>query len=124
MPKGCWLSSGTTAWADVEAEPDLPINFYVLWNVILQPHEIAFAWNFNMGDKVRALLALMPSCPACILDADFLDVRFIGVPLEPGIIPTDRCFDCFGITLLLCRGMPMRESVTMLGASSSGLQKG
>ena len=57
----------------------------MLWNVILQPHEIAFAWGFNMGDKVRALFALTPDCPTCILDADFLDVRFIGVPLEPGI---------------------------------------
>ena len=52
MPKGRWSSRGRTAWADVEAEPDLPINFYVLWNVILQPHEIAFAWDFNMGDKI------------------------------------------------------------------------
>ena len=77
-----------------------------------------------MGEKVRAVLPLTRGCPECILDADFLDVRFIGVPLEPGILPTDRCFDCFGITLLLCRGMPVSESVTLLGASSSGSKEG
>ena len=78
-------------------------SLWVLWNVVIWPETLERALRSPGGGRVKDVLQLKDDLPHEILQAEYVDVRFIGVPLEPGISPENRVYECFGISLVMIK---------------------
>ena len=104
----CYMSPKRQRWSDHDidaVEPRLPeqTSLCVLWNVVLWPETLASAWASCGSNLVKDVLGLNDNFPDEFLQATYVDVRFVGVPLEPGISPENRVYECFGISLVVIK---------------------
>ena len=97
----------------------------VLWNAVLSSDRIKDAWQNGSGKRLKDVLGLPEkSFPVVVLDAEYVDVRFVGVPLVPGICPSDRVFECFGIALVLIKHTDWIEETSMCQPADHKTQRG
>ena len=104
----CYVSPKRQRWSDHDidaVEPRLPeqTSLCVVWNVVLWPETLASAWASCGSNLVKDVLDLNHNFPDEFLQAKYVDVRFVGVPLEPGISPENRVYECFGISLVVIK---------------------
>ena len=116
-------------WSDIQIEdPDPGVfvqsSLLVLWNVVMSPETLEVAWRCKSGTRVKDALALSDDLPGEVLHAEYVDARFVGVPLVPGISPENRVFECFGITLLLIKHTEASGDVIMCQPSQTVVQRG
>ena len=105
--------------------PRLPerTSLCVLWNVVLRPETLWRAWHCEDRRSVKDVLRLEGDWPVDLLEASYESVRFVGVPLKPGICPEMRCYDCLGIALVVIRSRRPLQRVSYCQKSRTFSQK-
>ena len=100
-----------------DVEPRFPeqTSLCVLWNVVIRPETLARAWKCRGSVLVKDVLELKDDLPYEFLQAKYVDVRFVGVPLEPGISPENRVYECFGISLVVIKHTRAFDDVFLSG---------
>ena len=99
-------------------------SFCILWNVVLWPDKVQRAWDSCRDHCLGEVLGLGDGFPVDLLQASLLDVRFVGVPLKPGVCAAHRVYDCFGISLLVIKHRLSLPDVSYCQASKSEKQRG
>ena len=109
-----------------DANPHVPeqTSFCILWNVVLGPETLHRAWDSSRHHCLGDVLGLGDDFPVDLLRATLLDVRFVGVPLKPGVCADHRVYDCFGISLLVIKHRLSLPDVSFCQESRTDKQKG
>ena len=123
------MSPKRKAWSPSDIDvvnPRLPeqTSLCVLWNVVLGPETLERAWASSGNRLVKDVLLLNANFPVELLQATYVDVRFVGVPLEPGISPENRVYECSGISLVVIKHTQEFDNHFLCQPSKSPGQKG
>ena len=99
-------------------------SFCILWNVVLGSETLQHAWDSCRHHCLGDVLGLDDDFPVDLLRATLLDVRFVGVPLKPGVCADHKVYECLGISLVVIKHSLSLPLLSYCRASRSQKQKG